>query len=71
MNALLILIPVALSLGLLGLAGFLWSLRSGQFDDLDGAAVRILFDDAVPGATAQALSDQSTSQRGGQQWTRK
>jgi cbb3-type cytochrome oxidase maturation protein len=45
MNALLILIPVALALGLLGLAAFLWSLRSGQFEDLDGAAVRILFDD--------------------------
>lgn len=45
MNALLVLIPVALALGLLGLAAFLWSLRSGQFDDLDGAAVRILFDD--------------------------
>jgi cbb3-type cytochrome oxidase maturation protein len=45
MNALLILIPAALFLGLLGLAAFLWSLRSGQFDDLDGAAVRILFDE--------------------------
>lgn len=45
MNALLVLIPVALFLGLLGLGAFLWSLRSGQFDDLDGAAVRILFDD--------------------------
>jgi cbb3-type cytochrome oxidase maturation protein len=51
MNALLILIPVALSLGLLGLAAFLWALRSGQFDDLDGAAVRILFDDE-PGREA-------------------
>ena len=45
MNALLILIPVALLLGGLGLVAFLWSLRSGQFDDLDGAAERILFDD--------------------------
>ena len=39
------LIPVALFLGLLGLGAFLWSLKSGQFDDLDGAAHRILFDD--------------------------
>ena len=39
------LIPIALFLGLLGLAAFLWALRSGQFDDLDGAAERILFDD--------------------------
>lgn len=45
MNALLMLIPVALVLGLLGLVAFLWALRSGQFDDLDGAAHRILFDD--------------------------
>jgi cbb3-type cytochrome oxidase maturation protein len=41
---LLMLIPVALVLGALGLVGFLWALRSGQFDDLDGAANRILFD---------------------------
>jgi cbb3-type cytochrome oxidase maturation protein len=41
---LLMLIPVALVLGALGLAGFLWALRSGQFEDLDGAANRILFD---------------------------
>ncbi len=45
MNTLLILIPVALLLGLLGLVAFLWAMRSGQFDDLDGAATRILFDD--------------------------
>ncbi|WP_234054110.1 MULTISPECIES: cbb3-type cytochrome oxidase assembly protein CcoS [unclassified Xanthobacter] len=45
MNVLIYLIPIALFLGLLGLAGFLWSLKSGQFEDLDGAAVRILNDD--------------------------
>ena len=45
MTALLYLIPVALFLGLLGLAAFLWTLRSGQFDDLDGAAERILHTD--------------------------
>lgn len=45
MDSLLILIPIALTLGLVGLAAFLWSLRSGQFEDLDGAAQRILFDD--------------------------
>lgn len=39
------LIPVALTLGLIGLAAFLWALKSGQFDDLDGAAHRILFED--------------------------
>ncbi len=45
MTGLAYLIPVALFLGLLGLAAFLWALRSGQYDDLDGAAHRILFDD--------------------------
>ncbi|MEQ8747465.1 cbb3-type cytochrome oxidase assembly protein CcoS [Pyruvatibacter sp.] len=45
MDVLALLIPAALFLGLLGLAGFLWALKSGQFDDLDGAAERILFDD--------------------------
>jgi len=45
MRVLLILIPIALSLGLMGLIAFLWSLRSGQFEDLDGAAERILYDD--------------------------
>lgn len=45
MNGLLILIPVALFLGLLGLAAFVWALKSGQFEDLDGAAHRILIDD--------------------------
>jgi cbb3-type cytochrome oxidase maturation protein len=45
MTALAWLIPVALLLGGLGLGAFLWSLRSGQFDDLDGAAYRILEDD--------------------------
>lgn len=45
MTALAWLIPVALFLGLLGLAAFLWSLRSGQFDDLEGAAWRALDDE--------------------------
>jgi cbb3-type cytochrome oxidase maturation protein len=45
MSGMIILIPAALVLGLAGLGAFLWSLRSGQFDDLDGAAVRILEDD--------------------------
>lgn len=48
MNGLLLLIPVALLLGLSGLGAFLWSLRSGQFDDLDGASMRILIEDDEP-----------------------
>ena len=45
MTILIYLIPVALFLGVLGLLAFLWALRSGQYEDLDGAAARILFDD--------------------------
>ena len=46
MNGLAILIPIALCLGLLGLAAFLWTMKSGQYEDLDGAAHRILMDEA-------------------------
>lgn len=45
MNGLVFLIPTALGLGLLGLGAFFWSLRKGQFDDLDGAALRIFIED--------------------------
>lgn len=45
MNGVAVLIPIALFLGLLGLAAFFWAARSGQFEDLDGAALRILIDD--------------------------
>lgn len=45
MEVLIYLVPMALALGLLGLAGFLWSLKSGQYDDLDGAAWRAIMDD--------------------------
>ena len=48
MSALLYLIPAALLLGLVGLAAFAWALQSGQFEDLEGAANRILFDDPPP-----------------------
>lgn len=45
MTGLSVLIPAALGLGLLGLAAFLWTMHNGQYDDLDGAARRILMDD--------------------------
>jgi cbb3-type cytochrome oxidase maturation protein len=48
MTGLMVLIPVALFLGLVGLVAFLWALRTGQFEDLDGAALRILIDDDKP-----------------------
>ncbi len=45
MTVLLYLMPAALFLGLVGLVAFLWALRNGQFEDLDGAAERILIDE--------------------------
>ena len=45
MNVLVYIIPIALGLGLLGLFAFLWALRSGQYSDVDGAALRVLSDD--------------------------
>jgi cbb3-type cytochrome oxidase maturation protein len=45
MNVLVYLLPMALGLGLIGLGCFLWTLRTGQYDDLDGCALRILTDD--------------------------
>ena len=38
------LVPIAIGMGLAGLASFMWTLKSGQYDDLEGAAERILFE---------------------------
>lgn len=48
MTVLAYLIPIALGLGALGLVAFFWAMRSGQFEDLDGAAHRVLIDDDDP-----------------------
>lgn len=48
MEVLIYLVPMALLLGLTGLAGFMWSLKAGQYDDVQGAAVRVLSDDDLP-----------------------
>ncbi len=45
MNVLIYLVPMALGLGLAGLFAFLWALRSGQYNDVEGAALRVLLDD--------------------------
>ena len=44
MSYLVFLIPIAILMGIAGLGAFMWTLRSGQYDDLDGAAERILMD---------------------------
>lgn len=45
MQSLVFLIPLAIAVGIVALGIFFWSIRSGQYDDLDGAAERILLDD--------------------------
>jgi cbb3-type cytochrome oxidase maturation protein len=45
MDIVIYLIPAAIGLGGIALAAFLWSLKAGQYEDLDGAAERILLDD--------------------------
>jgi len=51
MEVLVFLVPLAITLGALGLAGFLWSLKNGQYDDLDGAAWRAIADDEPAGSS--------------------
>lgn len=61
MTNLVMLIPAALLLGLLGLLTFIWALKSGQFEDLDGAANRILFDDDPPAKKPESNKDSEKS----------
>ena len=48
MNVLVVLVPVSLFLGALGLVAFVWTVRSSQYDDLEGDAQRMLFGDEDP-----------------------
>jgi cbb3-type cytochrome oxidase maturation protein len=57
MTALAWLIPAALVLGLVGLLAFLWALRSGQFEDLEGASWRAIQDSERPDITADGEDD--------------
>ena len=63
MSSLVFLIPLALLLGGAALAAFMWSLRSGQYDDLDGAAERILLDEEGDGLDAAGPSVQKEPDR--------
>jgi cbb3-type cytochrome oxidase maturation protein len=65
MSVLIWLIPVALGMGALGLLAFMWSLKSGQFDDLDGAAHRILMDDDKPIPPSDDVDDQAAADADG------
>jgi cbb3-type cytochrome oxidase maturation protein len=57
------LVPVALGMGIVGLAAFLWSMRSGQYEDLDGAAERVLLADAPDSPLRQARWDSNQAQK--------
>lgn len=59
MSVLVYLIPVALALGGAGLALFFWAMRNGQFEDLDGAANRILIDDEEDKLGAEAMEGEA------------
>jgi len=48
MDVLYVLIPLMILLGLVSVGIFIWSVRSGQYDDLEGDANRILMDDDDP-----------------------
>ncbi len=61
MTSLAWLIPAALALGGIGLAAFLWSLKSGQFDDLEGASWRALEDKPLTKPAAPAVADGNTA----------
>lgn len=61
MEVLLYLVPLAIGLGALGLAAFLWSLRNGQYDDLDGAAWRAIADDE-PAETSSTSAHPASAQ---------
>ena len=59
--------PIAIGMGLAGLASFMWTLRSGQYDDLEGAAERILFEanegPILDGNPASAASPHASQKR--------
>ena len=70
MSSLGYLIALSLLLGIAGLAAFLWSMRSGQYEDLDGAAARILLDDEdrpLPGPTAREQRQEKRREPGSEE----
>ena len=60
MTVLIYLIPIALLLGFAALIAFLWALKSGQYEDMDGAANRILFTDETP--VEKKIGDEKSAQ---------
>jgi cbb3-type cytochrome oxidase maturation protein len=63
MNILGLLIPAALLLGFGGLLAFLWTVKSGQYEDLEGAAARILIEDEADRIEPEPVSDSGPKAR--------
>ncbi|HEY5793994.1 MAG TPA: cbb3-type cytochrome oxidase assembly protein CcoS [Bosea sp. (in: a-proteobacteria)] len=66
MNILVILFPLALGLGLMGLAAFFWCMRNGQYADLEGSGWRVLQDDDLGidnSLVDEALDDEAAAER--------
>ena len=63
MSQVIVLIPIALFLGLLGLVAFVWSIKTGQYDDLQGAAERILDDGDDRPAERRDASEPAAARR--------
>ena len=61
MDVLIYLVPIALALGAIGLVAFLWTLRAGQYDDLEGASWRMLSDDDLPKPQTEAAEQPDES----------
>ena len=59
------LIPIAIGLGLAGLASFMWTLKNGQYDDVEGAAERILFEGNEGPVVDKQPSDAAAQTPGG------
>jgi cbb3-type cytochrome oxidase maturation protein len=66
MNVLVYLIPMALALGITALLAFFWSVRTNQYEDMEGAALRVLSDDDVENVSGHGRSEGAEDQRVGQ-----
>ncbi|MES3630738.1 MAG: cbb3-type cytochrome oxidase assembly protein CcoS [Longimonas sp.] len=62
MNILYVLVPLALLLAGAGVAAFVWSVRTGQYDDVETPSMRILMDDDMQAPTSEPESDQPASE---------
>ena len=65
METIFVLLPLALLIAAIAVGFFVWAARTGQFDDLDTPAVRILFDDEEPRRAAPSAAPAASTRRVG------